>query len=304
MSSSNISVVMATFNGSKYLSAQLDSILAQTLKPYEIIIIDDCSSDDTWDILQSYQRQYDFIKLYQNDKNMGCVKSFFTGLQYSTSDYIAFCDQDDLWLPNKLAVLTNSIGDNLLIFSGERLIDSNSNMIHGTLCANNCAGLSFFDYLLQNKVRGCCSMISRKILDYGYLEAFYIHDHYFALLASSLNKIQYIPNQLVLYRQHNDNVIGANKFPYDKFIAHSQIVADSYSLLLGLDVFKPESASIRLIRDYRQAIATGKFISWKNIYKLLFFPRGASLIIYYFLVGKVFGYKFSKKMYNFIHKLN
>lgn len=304
MSSSNISVVMATFNGSKYLSAQLDSILAQTLKPYEIIIIDDCSSDDTWDILQSYQRQYDFIKLYQNDKNMGCVKSFFTGLQYSTSDYIAFCDQDDLWLPNKLAVLTNSIGDNLLIFSGERLIDSNSNMIHGILCANNCAGLSFFDYLLQNKVRGCCSMISRKILDYGYLEAFYIHDHYFALLASSLNKIQYIPNQLVLYRQHNDNVIGANKFPYDKFIAHSQIVADSYSLLLGLDVFKPESASIRLIRDYRQAIATGKFISWKNIYKLLFFPRGASLIIYYFLVGKVFGYKFSKKMYNFIHKLN
>lgn len=295
---------MATYNGTKYLSQQLDSIINQTITPYEIVIIDDCSSDGTLVTLQIYQNKYNFIKIYQNDHNLGSGKSFFSGLQYCSGDYIAFADQDDIWLPKKLEVLLKNVKGNLLIFSGDSLIDANSNVIYSqNLDKSYYANLSFLDYLMQNKVRGCCSMISRKLLDYGLPEYFYIHDHYFALLASSINKIKYIPDQLVMYRQHSNNAIGTKKYSYDKFIQHSKLVADSYNSLLQVKVFKSEIHAIELMRDYRLAIATGKFLGHDSLCKLMSYHKGVKLTVYYLLIGGLFGRNISEKLYNLIHKL-
>lgn len=108
-----VAVVIATYNGERFLREQLDSVLAQTLLPSEIIIQDDNSKDGTWDILVSYQRRYpDLIRLYRNEHSLGAHGNFINAFQYVTSDYIAPCDQDDIWMPEKLESLHNALSKN------------------------------------------------------------------------------------------------------------------------------------------------------------------------------------------------
>ncbi len=300
-----ISVVVATYNGEKYLTKQLDSLLAQSIPVDEIIIVDDCSTDNTWSILQDYQLKYHNIKIYQNPQNLGCAKIFFHGLKYCSGEYIAFCDQDDIWLSNKLQTLLDNIGDNLLIHSDAELIDEEDNVIaesHFAYSKKHRDSL-FTSQLFKCNVTGCTALISRKLLDYPIPERFYIHDHYFALLAANLNKLKFIDEKLILYRQHANNVYGANKFSYDKFITHTSVVADSYSLLLELTVFANNYSNIKLMRDYRRDFAQGKFIGWCNIAKLLCYPRGVSFIVYSVLVGGVLGTYLSRKIYNLIYRI-
>ena len=98
-----IAVVIATYNGEKYIKEQLDSVLVQTLMPSEIIIQDDNSSDSTWDILCEYKKMYpSLIKLYKNKQSLGAHMNFEKAFNFVTADYIAPCDQDDIWMPRKL----------------------------------------------------------------------------------------------------------------------------------------------------------------------------------------------------------
>jgi len=93
-----VSVVMATYNGEKYLREQLDSILGQTYAPFEIIIQDDGSTDGTVDIAKEYVQKYGFIKLYVNEHNLGFNQNFKSVAMKATGDYVAISDQDDIWL--------------------------------------------------------------------------------------------------------------------------------------------------------------------------------------------------------------
>lgn len=298
-----VSIVVAAYNGDKYLSEQLDSIQNQSISIDEIIVVDDCSTDNTWAILQDYQHKYNNIKIFQNQVNIGCAKTFFYGLHYCTGDYVAFCDQDDIWLPNKLEVLLKNIGNSLLVHSDAILIDEVGSIISTSHFEHSKKHFDslFTSQIFKCNVTGCTALISRKLLDYPIPNDFYIHDHYFALLASNLGKLKFISDKLIMYRQHSNNVYGANKFSYEKFIAHTKVVADSYSLLLDLPVFAPNYSNIKLMRDYRLAFSTNQYLSFSNILKLLHYPRGLAFIMYYFLVGGPLGKQISQKLYNFIH---
>ena len=111
MANKLVSVAMATYNGEKYLVEQLDSILTQTHPIYEIIIVDDGSSDKTLDILNSYQDKFGNIKVYPNSENLGVVKSFERAIMLTSGDYIALSDQDDVWSNDKIAKLVDALGD-------------------------------------------------------------------------------------------------------------------------------------------------------------------------------------------------
>ncbi|TXT34673.1 MAG: alpha-L-Rha alpha-1 3-L-rhamnosyltransferase [Chitinophagaceae bacterium] len=105
-----LSVVVATFNGSKYIQIQLNSILSQ-LKPFdEVIVIDDCSVDDT--VIKIDQLDDPRIKLFKNNVNIGHVKSFEKGILACSGDIIFLSDQDDYWLPNKTEVMVNELNSN------------------------------------------------------------------------------------------------------------------------------------------------------------------------------------------------
>lgn len=107
-----ISVVMATYNGEKYLRAQMDSIRTQTKQPDEVIICDDCSSDRTIEILRDYIKSYDLQntwKLVLNSRNIGYANNFKKGLDLAKGEFIYFSDQDDIWNKEKIDIMQNII---------------------------------------------------------------------------------------------------------------------------------------------------------------------------------------------------
>src|SRR5882762_358248 len=118
-----VSIILGTYNGQAYLREQLDSLFAQTYPTLEIIAIDDVSNDDTVRILQEYAARHSNMKVVVNESNLGFIKNFEKGARLSTGDLIAFCDQDDYWLPEKVGKMVASIGTCPMIFCDSELCD-------------------------------------------------------------------------------------------------------------------------------------------------------------------------------------
>lgn len=113
-----VSVVMCTYNGKQFLREQMDSILAQDYPLHEIIVQDDRSTDDTWDILQTYAKAHPgLFKLFRNDEQLGFNRNFHTALLRATGQYVAISDQDDIWFPQKISKQVAAIGNADLCFS-------------------------------------------------------------------------------------------------------------------------------------------------------------------------------------------
>lgn len=117
MEMKTVSVVMATFNGERYLREQMDSILGQTYPIHELIINDDCSTDGTVDIVRRYMEEHPFIRLYVNERNVGYNENFRRGAMHATGDLVALSDQDDIWFPQKLERQVEAIGRSDICFS-------------------------------------------------------------------------------------------------------------------------------------------------------------------------------------------
>src|SRR5947209_4830727 len=117
-----ISVVLCTYNGGDFLKEQIDSILNQTWDAFELIISDDHSSDNTKNILQTYNA-HPSVRLFFQDKNLGPIKNVEFSLRQTKGDFIAFSDQDDIWKPEKLETLFSNIGDRLLVYSDSELVN-------------------------------------------------------------------------------------------------------------------------------------------------------------------------------------
>lgn len=98
-----VTILMATYNGHKYIQEQIDSILKQTHQNFELIIQDDCSTDSTLDIVNRYAKKDDRIKVYCNEKNLGYTNNFMALLEKAQGEYIFLSDQDDVWLEDKIA---------------------------------------------------------------------------------------------------------------------------------------------------------------------------------------------------------
>ena len=106
-----LSIAMTTYNGSKYLQKQLDSILNQSYSDFELVICDDCSIDDTFEILKIYEKRDSRIKIFKNNENIGFSKNFEKTISLCKFDYIALADQDDIWKENHLELLLSNLND-------------------------------------------------------------------------------------------------------------------------------------------------------------------------------------------------
>jgi glycosyltransferase involved in cell wall biosynthesis len=120
-----VSVVLCTYNGKKFLREQLDSLVAQTYPIYELIVQDDASTDDTAHLVEEYRCHYPSLHLQyrSNPQQLGFNRNFLTAFQRATGDFIAVCDQDDIWEPQKLERLVSGIGDSMLIFHNSTLFN-------------------------------------------------------------------------------------------------------------------------------------------------------------------------------------
>lgn len=222
-----IDILLATYNGEKYLKEQLESIENQTYDNWHLIVRDDGSKDNTLRILKEFENKYPSKVTIINDGiSSGSAKNnFFKLMNYSENEYIACCDQDDIWLENKVEVMykelkklecENSRDIPLLVNCDLYVVDQNMKVI-----ANSMFDYSLFNkkansvnyYLLENYVTGCAMMFNKKLKefllkDYN-LEKIYIHDWLAALIAYSLGKGEFINQSLIKYRQHGNNSLGA-----------------------------------------------------------------------------------------------
>ncbi len=211
MNSKKVSIALATYNGERFLHQQLNSLLAQSRLPEEIIICDDGSTDSTKSILNEYKKKHpEIIAVYENKTNLGYIKNFERCISLCTGDYIALCDQDDIWEPQKLEILQNTIGESVLIHSDASLIDSDGEIIEISFTAvgKKDIKVDFTTLFFKPSITGCTLMFDRKILaDIPAFPALIPHDYFISLLASEKG-IAYVPIPLVKYRQHDKNILG------------------------------------------------------------------------------------------------
>ena len=217
MENKKIDILMATYNGEKYLTEQLDSIINQTYHNWNLLIRDDNSTDKTLEIIQNYHKKDKRIKILKDDKgNLGIVRNFEELLKSSESEFIMFSDQDDIWVENKLDIYLKMIekikNKGFMIHSDAILFDKNkSNILKGTFISKKAInkGLEnvFFNYFVQ----GATILISKEIKNFilPFPKEVYLHDRYIHLISELFFERVFINQALIYYRQHDNNQIGA-----------------------------------------------------------------------------------------------
>ncbi len=219
-----IDILLATYNGEKYIGQQIDSILNQTEHNFRILIRDDNSTDRTPQIIQEYADSHENIVIVKDsEKAGGAVPNFFLLMKHATADYVMFCDQDDVWLPDKIKISLAAMkkaekryGKNspILVYSDYEPVsedlqpikmDKSSNMVYKHYDQLN-------RLLIQNYITGCTMMINKRLCQIAivpYSKEMLMHDWWIALCASSMGHIVYENKVTMYYRQHQEQSVGA-----------------------------------------------------------------------------------------------
>lgn len=221
-----VAILMATYNGERYLKEQLDSILKQEYKDFECFIHDDGSTDRTLEIIDEYETKYpNVFKVCRYAATGGAKENFFSLLREVDAKIYAFSDQDDVWFPEKLAKMmagisnTNETGDLFFCYSDLVVTDENLNTIDASFLHTNEAyydHVEFKDALLRGMCPGCVMLFSKHLrdiaLEINNLENIYMHDWWlYALALGCGSNVKYIKEPTMYYRQHGQNTLGYHK---------------------------------------------------------------------------------------------
>lgn len=217
-----INIVMSTYNGEQFLAEQIDSIQQQTFKDWQLLIRDDGSSDQTPEIIKSFVAQDPrIIFINEHDcENLGVVKNFFTLIKHDKADYYFFSDQDDVWLEDKLETMlavARQYPDQLplLVYTDLCVVNQNLQVMNQSMIRSQShhANTELVQELTENTVTGGVAMINHALAEqWRTLDNIIMHDWYLALLAAAIGKLVYIDQPGELYRQHDNNVLGARTF--------------------------------------------------------------------------------------------
>ncbi|MGI1690923.1 glycosyltransferase family 2 protein [Thermoanaerobacter uzonensis] len=299
-----VDIILSTYNGKYYLVQQIESILNQTYKKWQLLIRDDGSSEETMEIISKYVDNFpEKIYLIPDEGNhLGSCLSYLELIKHTTSGYIMFCDQDDIWLPNKIKLMLKKMKDMEEIYKNEpilihtdlKVVDEELNLISDSFWKYQRLNPNVKDLnkiLVQNNVTGCTIMINQKfreLLNVIPTNAI-MHDWWLNLIASAFGVIGYVKDSTVLYRQHEKNEVGAKKY--------------SLSFILSL-IFKLK----KLLSSIEKIINQGK--DFYSIYGNML-TKGQKEVVYNFItllevgrfrrIYRIFKYKFFK--YGFLRNL-
>jgi glycosyltransferase involved in cell wall biosynthesis len=228
--SPEIEVLLATYNGERFLREQIDSILVQDQVGLQIIARDDGSTDGTKEILHEYACRFpDRFQVLPEGRPSGSAKgNFLLLMKAAKADYICFSDQDDVWLPGKVSRTKAAMDDleaqwgprtPLLVFTDLRVVDDQLQVKYSSLWHLFKIDPASIDDLRKQLfhcvVTGCTVMVNRPLLELALRmpgDAF-MHDRWIGLLAATMGKSAAVQMQTVLYRQHDRNVIGLGRHP-------------------------------------------------------------------------------------------
>lgn len=281
-----ISILLASYNGEKYIAQQIESVLNQTYGDFVLYINDDCSTDGTYEIIKNYEAKYpEKIKATRNEKNSGGAKYNFINMMINhKDDYVMLCDQDDVWLKNKIDVTYKKIKEMekeyssdipLLVHTDLKIVDEKLNILFPSLISSVNADYSktrLKNQIVQNTLTGCTAMYNRKLAELIIAEPSFMvmHDWWIMLIASAFGKIDYVDKPTILYRQHGNNAVGTKNMKSFKFILkfsrekkiikqaldNSYLQAKSFYDIYG-DML--EKNDRELVKVYAQLINKNKF---------------------------------------------
>lgn len=259
-----VTILMATYNGEKYICQQLDSILNQTYRKFKLIIRDDGSIDDTVTIIKNYIKKDNRISLIEGI-NVGLNANFAILLKKAVVDEnskIMFCDQDDVWLPEKIEIslnVLNALEDKyghsvpLLVYCNRQYVDAENRYMNFSIDYKTD---NLWSLLAVNNIYGCTMMFNYSLgkMLIPMPSYVYVYDAYVALMAGLFGKIKFINKKLIRYRQHKQNFTGGmNNFSiinklknynrdnmvYEKYIKQSYCFCKSnYEQTKNIDLIK------------------------------------------------------------------
>jgi glycosyltransferase involved in cell wall biosynthesis len=250
-----ISIALCTYDGKAYLREQLESLFAQTYKHFEIVAVDDCSTDETMSILHEFQSRDSRIKVFRNSTNLGFRKNFERAMSLCSAPLIAPCDQDDIWLPEKLAMLFDAIGNHDLAYCDSELVNESGESL-GLAMSDTTTMMSTSDpavFAASNCVSGHSMMFRRKLLTHAFPvpECFY-YDWWIAAIAASSNGVAHVHRKLVKYRLHGSNVTNVLRFrPVERAPGHRWMLLKDFGMRLQLlaELASPSRSFIVRFRD-------------------------------------------------------
>lgn len=224
MADARVDVLLATYNGESYLEALLESVLAQQEVDFHVFVRDDGSLDGTPDIIARYVTAYpDRITALPAAQRLGPRDSFAALMKASAAPYLAFCDQDDVWHPQKLLLLMQAMRVHeektgsavpCLVHSDLQVVGKSLEPIASSFWRHahiDPRRNRFRDLLLMNTVTGCAALCNRALAERALPippEAV-MHDHWLALVAAAFGVISVVDVPLLMYRQHGQNTVGA-----------------------------------------------------------------------------------------------
>lgn len=215
-----IDILMATYNGERYLKEQIESILKQTYTNFRLIISDDCSTDNTKQILEEYRKKDSRIEVYYQTENLKNTRNFEFLLSKVENELYGLADQDDIWLPTKIEKSIHELEKKQadLVFCDLVLVDETGKEIGKSFWKEkgfykkikkdkNYEGLRLNNYVTGCTIVGKKEML-KQILPIPQNNKYLIHDYWIAIVTSLKGKIAYIEEPLMKYRQHGNNQVG------------------------------------------------------------------------------------------------
>lgn len=215
-------IIMATYNGEKFLREQIESILKNTYQDFELHICDDGSTDRTEKIAREYQASYEGkVFFHKNEKNLRVIKNFLVNVKKFDAKYYMFCDQDDVWLPYKIEhtlefmkkIENGECDIPTVVFGDAKMVDGELKEYHPSFQKLNnldTSKLNLCQLAMENKLIGCTVMFNRALWQRlsDFPEDIKMHDWWVALIGAAFGKVAFLDEPLLLYRQHGGNQVG------------------------------------------------------------------------------------------------
>lgn len=291
---------MATYNGRKFISEQIESILSQSFDNWHLYINDDNSTDNTFEIIKEYETKYpEKITVSKSLSSLGAKGNFFKLTELAESEYIMFCDQDDVWKADKIERTLKLMQETE---NGKKDIPA---LVHTDLCVVdeklNVINPSYFRLshiknemalnraIVQNCVTGCTMMVNKALLKLAgnNNKNIIMHDWWLYLIASAFGKIGFLNEATIKYRQHSKNEVGAKGLKYRKKVEIKNSLIKTYNQAEHFyNVFKDilTDTQKKLLEGYINLPKYSKIKKIRTIFRYRFFKHSLLRKIIHLLV--------------------
>ena len=296
-----ITIIMAVYNGQEYIREQLESLKDQTYTEWRLVIRDDRSSDKTAERVKKFSDEVEQEVIFKvNEKPSGSAKNNFALLinDAKESDYVMFCDQDDIWKKDKIEITFNKMKQAeerygrdfpLLVHGDVEVIDENGNINADSMfeMSHINADSKLPQILIQNHVTGCTMMCNKKLIagisEYASSEYIIMHDYLAALYASVFGKIEVIKKPLLSYRQHSGNSVGAknnnNPVYLLKRLANGRksykeaMETSRNQVKFFVEIYRKELAAEKYCEEYELMSGYASLGSRAKLYRIMFYKK-------------------------------